>query len=76
MSSIDNPAIRLIKKKRCKMKISQAIQSLFLPKAFFNYIKNSIDPDIQNPCNPPILRKIFKTRKPPPWPIFEKELTG
>ena len=43
-------------------------------KAFFNYIKNSIDPNIQNPCVTPILRKIFKDRKAPPWPIFEKEL--
>jgi integrase len=43
-------------------------------KAFFNYIKNSIDPNIQNPCDTPILRKIFKNRKPLPWPIFEKEL--
>ena len=43
-------------------------------KAFFNYIKNSIDPNFQNPCDTPILRKIFKDRKPPPWPIFEKEL--
>jgi site-specific recombinase XerD len=29
-------------------------------KAFFNYIKNSIDPNFQNPCDTPILRKIFK----------------
>ena len=43
-------------------------------KAFFNYIKNSINPNFQNPCDTPILRKIFKDRKAPPWPIFEKEL--
>jgi integrase/recombinase XerD len=43
-------------------------------KAFFNYIKNSIDPNLQNPCDTPILRKIFKERKSPPWPIFDKEL--
>ena len=43
-------------------------------KAFFNYIRNTIDPDIKNPCDTPILRKIFKDRKPPPWPIIEKEL--
>ena len=42
--------------------------------AFFNYIKNSINPNFQNPCDKPILRKIFKNRKAPPWPIFEKEL--
>jgi integrase len=43
-------------------------------KAFFNYIKNSIDPNFQNPCDAPILRKIFRNRKALPWPIFEKEL--
>jgi integrase/recombinase XerD len=42
--------------------------------AFSNYIKNSIDPNFQNPCDTPILRKIFKDRKASPWPIFEKEL--
>ena len=43
-------------------------------KAFFNYIKNSTDPNFQNPCDTPILRKIFKDRKPPPWLIIEKKL--
>ena len=43
-------------------------------KAFFNFIINSIDPNIKNPCDTPILRKIFKDRKPPPWSIIEKEL--
>jgi integrase len=43
-------------------------------KAFFNYFKNSVDPNIQNPCDTPILRKIFKDHKPPPWPIVEKEV--
>jgi integrase len=43
-------------------------------KAFFNFIKNSIDINIQNPCDTPILRKIFKESKSPPWPIIEKEL--
>lgn len=45
-------------------------------KAFFNFIKNSIDPNILNPCDTPILRKIFKDHKPPPWPIIEKDLIG
>ena len=43
-------------------------------KAFFNFIINSIDSNIKNPCDTPILRKIFKNRKPPPWPIIEKEV--
>jgi hypothetical protein len=28
----------------------------------FNYIKNSIEPNFQNLCDTPILRKIFKDR--------------
>jgi integrase len=45
-------------------------------KAFFNFIKNSnsADSNLQNPCDTPILRKIFKERKSPPWPIIEKEV--
>jgi integrase/recombinase XerD len=43
-------------------------------KAFFNFVKNSIDINIQNPCDTPILRKIFKDSKSPPWSIIEKEL--
>ena len=43
-------------------------------KAFFNYIRNTIDFEIKNPCDTPILRKIFRDRRPQPWPIIEKEL--
>jgi integrase len=43
-------------------------------KAFFNFIINSIDPNIKNPCDTPILRKISKDRKSLPWPIIEKKL--
>jgi hypothetical protein len=31
-----------------------------LLSALFNYIKNSIDPDSQNPCDNPGLRKLFR----------------
>jgi integrase len=43
-------------------------------KVFFNFIINSIDPNIKNPCDTPILRKISKDRKSLPWPTIEKEL--
>jgi site-specific recombinase XerD len=33
-------------------------------KAFFNYIKNSIDFEILNPCHTPILRQVFRDRRP------------
>ena len=43
-------------------------------KAFFNYIRNTIDFDIQNPCETPILRKIFRDQRPQQWKIIEKDL--
>ena len=43
-------------------------------KAFFNYIRNTIDFEIQNPCDTPILRKIFREKRPQPWKIIEKDL--
>ena len=44
-----------------------------LLKAFFNFIKNTIDHDLQNPCDTPIMRKIFKSPKMVEWTILEKE---
>jgi integrase len=43
-------------------------------KAFFNYIRNTIDFEIQNPCDTPILRKIFREKRPQQWKIIEKDL--
>lgn len=34
-----------------------------LLSSFFNSIKNSIDPEFQNPCNTQILRKAFRFAK-------------
>ncbi len=45
-----------------------------LLSAFFNYIKNSVDPDFQNPCENPALRKLFKTGKPAQFKILEKDV--
>ncbi len=45
-----------------------------LLSAFFNFIKSSIDPAFQNPCDTPILRKLFKEPKLTPWDILEKEV--
>jgi integrase len=45
-----------------------------LLSAFFNFIKNSIDPKFQNPCDSPILRKMFRSPKPIHWKILEKEI--
>jgi hypothetical protein len=38
-----------------------------LLSAFFNFIKNSVNPDFQNPCDNPALRKLFKAGKPVTW---------
>jgi integrase len=42
--------------------------------AFFNFIKNSNGFQYRNPCDTPILRKIFKEPKNPPWAILDKEI--
>ena len=43
-------------------------------KAFFNYIRNTIDFEIKNPCDTPILKKIFREKRPQQWKIIEKDL--
>jgi len=42
--------------------------------AFFNFIKNSVDPEFQNPCDNPALRKLFKASKPTQLKILEKDV--
>ena len=44
-----------------------------LLKAFFNFIQNTIDVDLQNPCDMPIMRKIFRAPKLAQWKILDKE---
>ena len=43
-------------------------------KSFFNFLKNSVDPNIPNPCDTPMLRKMFRERPPQQWKIVEKDL--
>ena len=42
--------------------------------AFFNLVKNTIDPKLQNPCSTPLLRKLYRPAKVTQWKIFEKEV--
>ena len=42
--------------------------------AFFNFIKNSVDPDFQNPCGNHALRKLFKTGKATQFKILEEDV--
>ena len=43
-------------------------------KAFFNFLRNTIDENITNPCDTLIMRKIFKEPKIRRWDILEKDL--
>ena len=45
-----------------------------LLSAFFNYVKNSLDSEIQNPCDNPALRKLFRAGKPTHLKILEKDV--
>lgn len=42
--------------------------------AFFNLIKNTVDPELQNPCNVPMIKKLFKWGRPMHWTIIDKEV--
>ena len=56
------------------MKSSLLTRAPSLLTAFFNFVKNSIDPTFRNPCDTPILRKVFREPKPIQWRIIEKEI--
>ena len=45
-----------------------------LLSAFFNFIKNSVDPEFHYPCDNPALRKLFKAGKPTQFDILEKDV--
>ena len=45
-----------------------------LLKALFNFIKNSVDLSLINPCDSPILRKTFKVAKGQPWTILDRDV--
>jgi integrase/recombinase XerD len=45
-----------------------------LLSAFFNYIKNTVDSDFQNPCDNPALRKLFRAGKMIQFKIIEKDV--
>ena len=41
--------------------------------AFFNFIKNHIDQEFLNPCDTPMLKKLFRARPSYHWNIIEKD---
>ena len=42
--------------------------------SFFNFIKKNSDPSLQNPCDNPMMRKLFKISEIPQWKILEKDV--
>ena len=42
-------------------------------KAFFNFIRTNLDPNILNPCDAPMLRRLYRPGKPIHWDVVEKE---
>jgi integrase/recombinase XerD len=45
-----------------------------LLSAFFNFVKNSLDPQFHNPCDNPALRKLFRAGKTVQLKILEKDV--
>jgi integrase/recombinase XerD len=43
-------------------------------KALFNFIGNNLDSQVQNPCDTPMLKKIFRPGKLTQWQIHGKEV--
>jgi len=41
--------------------------------AFFNFLRNNFDGDLQNPCDSPMLRKLSRPKAVGHWDIIEKE---
>ncbi len=42
--------------------------------SFFNFLKNNVDQEFHNPCDSPMLRKIFRSHQKTHWNVVEKEL--
>ena len=41
--------------------------------AFFNFVKNNLDPGFSNPCDSPMLSKLFRVKVKTHWDILEKD---
>ena len=47
---------------------TKKLRNSFL-SSFFNFGKNMIDPELKNPCDTPVLRKLFGNPKPRQWVV-------
>jgi integrase/recombinase XerD len=43
-------------------------------RSFFNFIRNNMDHEFQNPCDAPIFKRIFRPAEATQWNIFDKEI--
>ena len=41
--------------------------------AFFNFVKYNLDTSFNNPCDSPMLRKMFRAKSATPWDFIERE---
>jgi hypothetical protein len=44
--------------------------------SFLNFVRNNLDPELKNPCDRPMSRKLHGERAPLKWKIIEKENWG
>ena len=55
----------------CKPQTKRIRYSHF--STFFNFSKNNLDSDFSNPCDAPMLRKLFRAKVKSHWDILEKD---
>lgn len=41
--------------------------------SFFNFVRNNIEPELGNPCDTPMIRKIYREKATSKWEFIEKE---
>ncbi len=41
--------------------------------AFFNFIRNNLDPEFRNPCDTPAMKRLFRNRAPARWNTIDKD---
>jgi integrase/recombinase XerD len=44
--------------------------------AFFNFIRNNLDPEFRNPCDTPAMKRLFRNRTPARWNTIDKDTVG
>jgi integrase/recombinase XerD len=41
--------------------------------AFFNFVRNNLDPDFRDPCDTPAMKRLFRNRAPAGWNTIDKD---